>query len=177
MPSMASAGNSLKNWCTPTIGVRNLTLYVSSSDIPAIVDVDEDGDIDVLTFPYWWAIYSVPSKQEHGAVRACGFIGVMNSEMNAGERLERTCPPMLYSWTIRRLHVKMVMFPIQAFLNRMDLTSSMKTKHMPVQAYWPLDIDSSGVKDLVVGDVAFTNLNLLTNSGSTCECKFSNDCS
>ena len=27
-----------------------LALYVSSSDIPAIVDVDFDGDIDVLTF-------------------------------------------------------------------------------------------------------------------------------
>ena len=32
------------NWGTP------LSLYVSSSDIPAIVDVDGDGDIDILTF-------------------------------------------------------------------------------------------------------------------------------
>ena len=39
-----------------------LNLYVSSTDIPAIVDVDNDGDIDVLTFHIGGQIYTVPSK-------------------------------------------------------------------------------------------------------------------
>ena len=28
-------------------------IYVSPVDIPAIVDIDYDGDIDILTFDYW----------------------------------------------------------------------------------------------------------------------------
>ena len=139
-----------------------LSLYVSSSDIPAIVDVDGDGDIDILTFHIggeYLRYHQNQSMDLYGHADSLIF------------ELKNEC------WGTFREDVS----TNSVYLN--DNTSSCTTGNLP-DAEFPilenkredtdkahsgstvlaLDIDGSGVMDLILGDVAFPNLNLLINN-------------
>lgn len=147
------------NWGTP------LSLYVSSSDIPAIVDVDFDGDIDVLTFHIggeYLRYHKNLSRELYGHSDSLIF------------ELKNEC------WGTFREDVS----TNSVYLN--DQTTPCTTGNLPNPEFpqfegkkemgdkahsgstvLALDIDGSGVMDLILGDVAFPNLNLMINGGDS----------
>lgn len=147
------------NWGTP------LSLYVSSSDIPAIVDVDGDGDLDILTFHIGGEYLRYHQNQS--------FDLYEHSDSLIFE-LKNEC------WGTFREDVS----TNSVFLN--DDTTPCSGGNVPnpespiieakrdgvIKAHsgstiLALDIDGSGVMDIVLGDVAFSNLNLLINGGDS----------
>ncbi len=143
----------------------NLNLYVSSTDIPAIVDVDRDGDIDVLTFHIGGEYLQYHQNQ---SVDLYGHADSLVFE------LKNEC------WGTFREDVS----TNSIFLN--DNTSPCAEGNLPDAEFGrpenysdeeekahsgssilALDIDDSGVMDLILGDVAFSNLNLLINGGDS----------
>jgi hypothetical protein len=145
----------------------NLNLYVSSADIPAIVDVEGDGDIDILTFHIGgehlqyhqnqsMELYGVPDSLEFVLKNECW--GKFREDLN-------TSTVYLNDPSIECNlgNVPGAEYPI--------IEGTLKpTEQTPKHAgstVLALDINNSGVLDLILGDVAYPNLNLLINGGTT----------
>lgn len=129
-------------------------LYVSSDDIPAIVDVDYDGDIDILTF------HTGGETMEYHQNQSMELYGIPDSLVF---ELRNQCwgkfreDPTTSTITLNDLNYPCI---------GSDITNPIKIVHAgsTILAY---DFDNSGVIDLVIGDASVSNLTLLTNSGST----------
>ena len=144
----------------------DLNLYVSSSDIPAIVDVDNDGDIDVLTFHIggeYIQYHQNLSVDLYG--HADSLIFELKNECWGKVREDVSTNLLFLDDQTPLCTTGNVPNPGIYKPNPDDLAEGQKAHSG--STLLALDIDSSGVKDLLVGDVAFTNLNLLLNSGST----------
>lgn len=137
-----------------------LNLYVSSADIPAIVDVDLDGDIDVLTYHIsgeYLQYHKNLSQETYG--HSDSLIFELKNECWGGFREDVNSNSV--------------------YLN--DQTSPCQGGNVPTPELKPndtdkahagstvlaLDVDGNGVKDLILGDVAYPSLNLLINGGTT----------
>jgi hypothetical protein len=145
----------------------NLNLYVSSADIPAIVDVEGDGDIDILTFHIGGEhlqyhqnqsmdLYGVPDSLEFVLKNECW--GRFREDLNTSTVYLND--PSIECTTG---NVPGAEFPI--------IEGTIKpTEQTPKHAgstVLAIDINNSGVLDLILGDVAYPNLNLLINGGTT----------
>ena len=141
-----------------------LALYVSSSDIPAIIDVDFDGDIDVLTFHIggeYLRYHKNMSRELYGHSDSLVFElknecwGTFREDVSTNSVFlnDQTTP-------CTTGNVGNPEFP-QYASKKID-----ETKAHSGSTILALDIDGSGVMDLVLGDVAFPNLNLMINGGS-----------
>jgi hypothetical protein len=147
----------------------NLNLYVSSSDIPAISDVDQDGDLDVLTFHIGgqhlqyhknlsMETYGVPDSLKFKLMNECwgGFREDINT--NSIFLFDTTPPctdgniPNAESPTIDN--------------EQLALKPTEQTPKHSGSTVTALDYDNDGVMDLILGDVAFHNMNLLINGGN-----------
>jgi len=143
-----------------------LNLYVSSADIPAFVDVEGDGDIDVLTFHISgehlqyhqnqsMELYGIPDSLKFKLMNECW--GKFREDLN-------TSTVYLNDNTLECTTGNVP----GAELGTEDLqlkkpNGSPKHSGSTILA---LDYDNSGVLDLVLGDVAFPNLTLLINGGT-----------
>jgi hypothetical protein len=133
-------------------------LYVSSSDIPAIIDVDFDGDIDVLTFSTGgqhveyhqnqsMELYGIPDSLTYIQKNQCW--GKFKEDMNSNT-----------------LMLNNTEYPCEGGdITNPRSTSSTLNRHAG-SSLLAIDYDNSGVMDLVIGDVSYTNLNLLINGGT-----------
>lgn len=147
----------------------SLNLYVSAGDIPAIIDVEGDGDIDVLTFhisgEYMqyhqnqsMELYGIPDSLEFVLKNECwgGFREDLSTSSVYLNDLNSPCtsgnvPGAELVQTIKTSGEKK--------------PSEIAAKHSG-STVLALDIDHSGVLDLIIGDISYPNLNLLINGGS-----------
>lgn len=130
-------------------------LLVSQSDIPAIEDIDFDGDIDVLTFHQGGSHveyhknmsmenYGIPDSLEFALMNEC-WGGFAENVANNSIILNDPNSPCVDG----------------------NITNPEKsvTRHAG-STLLALDIDNSGVMDLIIGDASHENCNLLINGGS-----------
>lgn len=138
----------------------NLNLYVSSSDIPAIVDVDFDGDIDVLTYHIggeFLQYHQNQSQELYG--HSDSLVFELKNECWGGFREDVNTNFLILNDNSLPCTSGNVPNPgIKPNDNSTEKAHSGST----VLAF---DYDGSGVLDLLLGDVAYTNLNLLINGG------------
>ena len=132
----------------------NSNLFVSSIDIPAIVDVDNDGDIDVLTFhlggqrvEYHKCMsmenYGVPDSLEFVLMNEC-WGQFVEDEFNNSVTLYATTGPCGGGTSV---------------------PDPQKNLRHAGSCMLGLDLDDDDVLDLLLGDVAHNNLTALINSG------------
>src|SRR5690606_29404055 len=156
--TLATTNNSsqiiFSNYNPDTPSSNPVNLYVSSIDIPAIVDIDGDGDMDVLTFSILGSqveyhknlsmeLYGTCDSLEYEIRNKCWGFFSEGSQSNA-VILDDTCG-----------------FNI----NNPERISG-GSKHAG-STLFTLDIDSRGSQDLVLGDVSHNNLVMLTNNDNT----------
>ena len=136
------------------LGPIQSAIIISEVDIPSFVDVDFDGDIDVLTF-----------KQSGGYVEY---------HQNQSQELYGNCDSLIFElktdcWG-----------KFFEGLNEYDFNScqSQTTIDQPIiesrssgghsgSSTLTLDIDGDNDMDIILGDVSFNNLNLLINTGDS----------
>lgn len=135
-------------------------LNISSSDIPAIVDVDFDGDIDVLTFSQSgkhveyhqnqsMELYGIPDSLKFVVKNECWGLFSEDVNTNTITLNDPTSPCVGGNVT-----------------NPESAINENRAVRHTGSTLLALDMDNSGVLDLVIGDVSFTNMNLLINGGS-----------
>lgn len=145
---------------------NSTNLYVSSSDIPAYVDVDNDSDLDILTFHIGGERVEYHQNQ---SVELYGhndsLIFILKNECWG----KFTEDPNNNSIVLNNPNNPCA-FPNIPDPQKTEGTVALDSLQNPVRhagsTLLALDIDNSGVLDLILGDVAHTNLVLLTNGGT-----------
>lgn len=138
----------------------NSNLYVSSSDIPAITDVDLDGDIDILTFHIGgqhveyhqnqsMELYGIPDSLKFVLKNECW--GKFSEDLSNSSVLLNDPNSPCVGGNI-------------ANPQRPIIEVAAKHAGSTILAF---DYNNSGVLDLVLGDVSNPNLSLLINGGTT----------
>lgn len=136
-------------------------LNISSADIPAIVDLDFDGDIDILTFAQGgnhveyhqnqsMELYGVPDSLEFIVKNECW--GLFSEDVNTNDILLNDPNYPCTGGNIP--NPESAVLPVKS-----------ATRHSG-STLLALDYDNSGVMDLLIGDASFTNINLLLNGGT-----------
>ncbi len=135
-----------------TIGLDGQTpLYVSPPDIPAIADVDSDGDLDFLSFNILGSTVEYHknfSMENHGN---CDFLEF---------ELKNAC----WGYFSEDGTTNTVTLFDTCELNVPDPEKSAIHAGSTILA---LDLTGNGVKDLVLGDITYNNMVMLTNGGTT----------
>ncbi|NBB19791.1 T9SS type A sorting domain-containing protein [Runella sp. CRIBMP] len=146
----------------------NINLYVPSTDLPAITDVDDDGDIDILTFDFTGASLELHQNlsKEQNSTQPFVFRKVTT---NWG-RFAATSSCDKYELNLEPADTE-VQAPEQVRTNAATLSealggplSNAKIQHAG-NTLWVGDIDGDGRKDILHGHVACDNLTLLKNVG------------
>lgn len=137
------------------------TLGVTVGDIPAIVDVDFDGDIDILTFNALGNrieyhqnqsvdLYGIPDSMVFELKNEC-WGKFSESDMNNNIVLNNPNSPCVGG----------------NISNPQEVAGASTKSGLHVgSSILALDIDSSGVLDLLIGDAAYSSLSLVTNGGT-----------
>lgn len=141
-------------------------LFVSASDIPAYVDVDFDGDIDVLTFNLGgeylqyhqnqsMELYGIPDSLIFELKNQCW--GKFSEDPNSNA-----------------VFLNVTQYPCtngdvpnpqrEAHPGKTDSLQT-ATRHSG-STLLALDLDNNGVMDLILGDVSYSNLTMLMNGGT-----------
>lgn len=141
-------------------------LFVSAGDIPAYVDVDSDGDIDVLTFHLGgqnleyhqnqsMELYGIPDSLTFVLKNQCW--GKFSEDPSGNSlTLNQTAYPCSNG------DIANPEYPIHDTLFIFD-----ESKLHVGSTVLAIDLNGNGVKDLILGDVAYSTISQLTNGGST----------
>ncbi len=142
-------------------------LFIASSDIPAIIDVDFDGDIDILTFHQGgqhleyhknmsMENYGIPDSLEFVLTNECWG---KFSEDEVGNTVILNDPnsPCIGGNLTNPESIK----------NNSNNTEKDEGSRHSGSTILALDYDNSGVLDLILGDVSYDNLLLLINGGTS----------
>lgn len=149
----------------PDDGINNsINLYISSTDIPAIDDIDNDGDLDILTFSIlgtYVEYHKNLSMETYGVCDSLKFVlsnkcwGFFSENLsNNSVTLNDTCDYNISN-------------PQRQLLFNQHLVEINSKKKHSGSTLFALDIDANGSKELVLGDVSFNNLLLLINGDTT----------
>lgn len=148
---------------TPCGPAKPCNLYVSPVDIPALSDIDNDGDLDVVTFDINsgsnMIYHKNMSKEKFGTCDSLVF-QVANhcwgyateNALNNTYKLHDTCLSNV-------LHPEFIPDDID------------KQRHSGSSEIC-IDLDGDGDKDFIVGDISFNNLTMLTNGGTSTNANF-----
>ena len=138
----------------PTGAPVFINLYVSSSDIPAIDDIDNDGDLDVLTFSItgsYVEYHKNLSIEKNGNCDSLDF------------QLSNKC------WGFFKENLtsnSVALFDTCSFNIDNPERYSGGNKHAG-STLLTLDVDSNNSKDLVLSDVSYNNFTLLINQDTS----------
>ncbi|HMO38617.1 MAG TPA: T9SS type A sorting domain-containing protein [Saprospiraceae bacterium] len=128
-------------------------LFISSIDYPAIDDVDCDGDLDILTFNVAGGYVEFYANQS--VERGFGRDSLIFD-------LRDNCWGGFYESGFTE-RVDLAAAPGMCFRNIQD--EPVTPRHAG-STLLTLDVTNNGLRDLILGDLSFNNLNLLTNAGT-----------
>ncbi|WP_158276136.1 FG-GAP-like repeat-containing protein [Brumimicrobium oceani] len=144
-------------YADPIMSVVNnsfVNLYSASNEIPAFVDVDGDGDIDVLTF------HSYVSRVEWHKNLSMETYGHSDSLIF---QLEQACwGDFMEDASGNSIELNSTFHPCGSSL---QTTEEGGPRHSG-GSILALDLNGSGMQDLIIGDVSYNNLTMLMNGGT-----------
>ena len=133
-----------------TNSISGQGIYVSPMDIPAISDIDYDGDLDILTFDINGGFVHYFKNQSIENYGNCEYLEYTFSNGCWGDVYEG-----LNTYILDCINCQLP--PLTHIQNN-------KLKHAG-STLLAIDIDGDSDKDLILGDVSYNNLNLLINGG------------
>ena len=125
-------------------------VYVSPPDIPSITDVDGDGDLDILSFNI---VGSTVMYHKNLAMELYGTCDELEFE------LKNAC----WGYFIEDANTNEVTLFDTCDINVPDPE---KDERHPGSTLLAIDLSGNGVKDLLIGDINFSNLIKLNNGGT-----------
>jgi hypothetical protein len=136
-----------------------LNLYVTSIDIPAIVDVDDDGDLDILTFNFvgtTMAYFKNHSKEWYGNCDSLNaFVLTDDCWGNFAESFSTNTVFLNYCRNGNGSPRALSTEPDENRSSRHAGSCTMCA-----------DLNGDNLKDVVLGDISFSNMTKLINGGT-----------
>lgn len=141
----------------PLPGSGDTQIFVSEADIPAFDDIDEDGDLDILTFSSgggYVEYYRNQSIERGNTTPGLDFI------------LETNCWGGFYeSGLTNSLELAEAPGECTGDEGGQELPDRVDFRHAG-STLLTLDEDSDGDRDIILGDVSFAFLNMASNGGT-----------
>lgn len=148
-----------------------LRIFCASTDLPAIVDVDDDGDMDILTWKLgannieWHRNYGLEELgrcdtlyfKEEAACYGHFSEDLFSNNINLHDTT-RGCEPGNFSPEVECSGFMM------RRANRLQGISVNDGRHIGSTTL-AIDVDGDDVKDMLIGDVSFNNINMVHNCG------------
>ncbi len=141
-----------------------INLYVSSVDIPAISDIDNDGDLDIVTFAITGSYMEYHKNMSKELYGTCDSLKFQMANRCWGYASEH---PLSNDYT---LHDTCFGNVSGAELQIAEDTRSVERHAGSCQLC--IDLDNDGDKEFIAGDVSFPNLTMLTNGGTPTNSNF-----
>jgi len=144
-----------------------LNLYVSSTDIPSIDDIDGDGDLDVVTFSIFGTnveYHRNYSMEDYGTCDSLNFRLLNNCWGHFSESF--TTNALLLYDTCDNSNLGVPAEFVDNGLIRADLIEQKGGGAHSGSTVLTLDENGDGVKDILIGDVSYRNMPLLNNSST-----------
>ena len=138
-------------------------MFISSVDIPAFVDIDGDSDIDVLSFGVLGTAMEYHrnmSVENHGD---CNTLEFITKNECWGRFTESTTSNEVTLWDTLVYPCNGTLDNPESWRPNSDRNDDDRHTGSSVLA---LDMNNSTTMELVIGDITYTNLNLLWNSGT-----------
>jgi hypothetical protein len=120
-------------------------IYETPTDIPIVADIDNDGDVDFLTFDQTSMIWCYKNRQAEDGMLCTDSIRLKNTEWCWGHLEDNSIRAVTLNINCTE--------PTQRHGNAKHLGNTMCT----------IDVDNDGDQDLVKGNISFSNLSLLIN--------------
>lgn len=138
--------------------IGKVGILVTSVDYPALADIDNDGDLDLLTFfglGSYLEYHQNLSKEKYGHCDSLDFrladpCWGKFKESEGGNKITLNAPCETND---------------QGMQNAMDQTQKSKTRHTG-STLLATDLNNDGLKDLILGDVDYPGLIALINGGT-----------
>lgn len=138
-----------------------INLYISSVDIPVITDIDNDGDLDIITFAITGTYMEYHQNQSMELYGTCDSLKFEMKNRCWGYAAES---PLSNVFTLHDTCFGNVLNPgISA--NNNNNESRGADRHSG-SCELCLDLDGDGDKDLVVGGISYNNLTSVINGGT-----------
>lgn len=138
-------------------------MFLSAADIPAIVDIDGDGDKDILGFGVLGTAVEYHKNLSMELYGVCDSLDFETKNICWGRFREDAATNEVTLWDTTVYPCRAVdltdEFPV------LDNYEEERTDRHTGSSILALDMDNSGVLDLVLGDAAYNNMVLLMNSG------------
>lgn len=161
----------------------SLNILSNGSDLPALMDVNNDGDIDVLTFDFigqYIEYYENQSQELTGTpddtlwyerITPCWGKFSESSNSNA-VNLNDDCGGLLVPETFDETLPPPLIGNVKSGVGNV-MNANSKQLHSG-STILGLDLNNDGAKELILGDVSHANLVMLTNGGTPDEAEMTN---
>lgn len=154
------AKNQVKTWRN---GVETF-MYINSIDIPAILDVDGDNDIDILTFGTSGTSVSYYKNMSMETYGVCDSILFHTKNECWGRFKEATTDNTITLYDTLTWPCDGSITNPESVINYEERGDGpLRHSGSTIMA---LDMDNNNVKELVIGDISYNNLVLLWNEGN-----------
>ncbi|MCC6838046.1 MAG: T9SS type A sorting domain-containing protein [Bacteroidia bacterium] len=145
-----------------------INLYVSSVDIPAISDIDNDGDVDVVTFAITGTYMEYHKNMSIELGFGCDSLKFQVANRCWGYAAENS---LSNDYTLYDTCFGNVINPE---LTGYDGQQRSAERHAG-SCELCIDLDNDGDKEFIVGDVSYPSLTMLTNNGTLTDASFSSE--
>lgn len=142
-----------------------INLYVSSVDVPALSDIDNDGDLDVVTFAITGTYMEYHKNLSMELYGTCDSLKFQMANRCWGYAAE---DPLNNNYTLHDTCFGNVSTPEMPVL----VSEVRATEYHVGGCELCIDLDADGDKEFIVGDVSFPTLTMLTNGGTTTNSNF-----
>lgn len=159
--SFVQTSQILKTWLWGSYGY----IYTSSVDIPGILDIDGDGDIDMLSFSVGGTTVEYHKNLSMETYGICDSLLYETKNRCWGRFKENGSTNALTLWDTLSdpcdedpLMIEEMVVPYRPEINEDRHSGS---------SILALDMNGNGVMELVLGDISYPGMILLNNSGTT----------
>lgn len=144
--------------------VKRCNLYVSPVDIPAFSDIDNDGDVDVITFDIVYGsnmqYHKNMSMEKYGN---CDSLEFQVANFCWGYATEH---PLNNNYKLFDTCINNVVNP------QISTPNEVSRQRHSGSCELCMDLDGDGDKEFIAGDISYNNLTMLTNGGSPTNASF-----
>jgi hypothetical protein len=135
-------------------------VYVSSADLPGIKDIDGDGDVDIITFGGTGQALEYHRNMSMETYGHCDSLLYEMKNTCWGRFSESASTNSVTLWDT-------LAYPCDPQVPNSEsyILFGNSDRHSG-STVLPLDMDNDGVMDVVLGDISFPNLVMLSNSGT-----------